>query len=60
MFHFPVNSLRARKRLAVLLFFALSLAVPFSAGADKKKKKTETEPPPRWARANSPSTPPSS
>ena len=46
MFHFPVNSLRARKRLAVLLLFALSLAVPFSAGADKKKKKTETEPAP--------------
>jgi sugar lactone lactonase YvrE len=38
MFPLFFNSMRTRKRLAVLLLLSLGLALPFSASADKKKK----------------------
>jgi sugar lactone lactonase YvrE len=38
MFRFLFNSMRTTKPLAMLLLFALGLALPHSASADKKKK----------------------
>ncbi len=45
MFYLLFNSMRTRKQLAVFVLFALCLALPFFAHAEKKKKADTTDAP---------------